>query len=79
MLALQEIKTLVKFLTNEYITFLRQGNLYMNSIEYFRRCDSLIHADLYEGADFLHKADIIQSIIIERPSFKKITLSKAPD
>lgn len=76
MLAPQEIKTLVKFSTNEYITSLRQGNLYMNSVEYFRKCDSLLHADLYEGADFLHQADKIQSIIIESPSFKKITLSK---
>lgn len=76
---LQEVKTvetLVKFSSSEYINSLRQVNLYMNSVEYFRRCDSLTHSDLYEGADFLHQADIIQSILIESPSFKKITLSK---
>ncbi|RDI41147.1 hypothetical protein [Aquicella lusitana] len=72
----EDITTLIKFSSWKYINDLQKGKIYMNTLGYFKNCESKIHQDDFEGIDVFHQAKDIISIKIESQNIKPINLTK---
>lgn len=69
-------ETLVKFVDSKYCNDLRNGKLYLNTVDFFRKCESNVHIDSYEGIDHIYQADKIKSVIVDNGKGNKISLNK---